>query len=226
MIFDDAYRLSRERLIAAEFRPGNWRNSLEKLVDGVAARFTTAAEPGPLAAPIALGRIYRFGTSHFAAGLDRDAAIAEMLRFDDAWHAVEDDTVWSKAVRARLGFQAPAPLPGGLMVFLKVRAATNATELVVRVAGTVVSRVVLSRGERRLLRLDLGPHVLEPLAKAGLPVTLTLAVGHLSEIKVRKVGIGVELFMACAAGDLDARLSIVEDALMTFEHPFSVGECA
>jgi glycosyltransferase involved in cell wall biosynthesis len=223
LIFDDAYRESRELLIQAEFKPRTWHDALAGLVEGVTARFQSVAVPKALAAPIMPGTIYRLGQRPFAHRLDRDSAIAEMLRFDQAWYNVGTDITWSKALRARLGFHIPASVTSDLLVFLKIHAPPAQTTLIVQLAGATLSHVNLEPDQSRFLRLDVPPDALSYFAAEQLPATLHLQVDRLTPTESpdwageRDVGIGVELFMACLPDDADARLAIIECSMMTLE---------
>ncbi len=223
LIFDAAYRTSREQLIEAEFRPRSWEKTLLGLVDGLARRFQAPAHARPVSAPVALGTTYLVAVRPFARRLDRDAAVAEMLRFDNGWHGIDTDMMWSKGERGRLGFGLPAAVNSDFLVFLGVRAAPEPTALTIQLAGSTLRRVTLSPNESRIVRIDVPFRLVSNLRSDDLPVILHLQADHVTVMarhdpaNTRHVGIGIELFMACLEYDLPARLTIMERALMTLE---------
>ncbi|WP_158742971.1 glycosyltransferase [Acidisphaera sp. L21] len=223
LIFDRSYRESREHLIATQRQSQDWQTALQTLVLATISHFPTPAVPAILAAPIVPATIYRIGNQPFFRRLDRGAAIAEMLRAGGGWYGVDAATAWSKDRRARLAFQLPPVADTDHVVFLKLRAPPEKTSLTLSLAGTLSARLTLRPGEARIVRLDLSQAPLAGPSTGERPIVILLQVDQLVSMakydpaNTRQVGIGVEMFMACAVEDDDARLAILECALMTLE---------
>ena len=220
LILDSDYLQSREQLIATAFKPRRWEEVLTGLVDGIVAHFPQPATPAPVLAPIAFGTTYIFGKQAFDRRLDREAAIAEMLRHDGkGWYGSNDDCLWSRMANARLAFKLPAPPDADLMVFLQLRAPPEPVVMTIHLGSEGLGTVRLEAHESRVVRLD----VPRSLVAVDIPAVLQLQASHLTVMQThnpadkRRVGVGVEMFMCCLATDTRAHLGVIERTLMKLE---------
>ena len=213
LLFDDSYRIRREQVVRSGFRPRTWEAVLAGLVGDLIMRFDVAEQPAVLAAPVEPGTIYRLRVDPELSRLDRDGAIAEMLRHGRGWHRLDHHRAWAKEREARVAFRAPEPRDGvALLVSIGIRAAPEPQLLSVRIGIETFMDVQLQANEVTVLRLTL-PHRMQSTQSH---ILLRLSVDHLVNMQsydhhdVRVVGIAIEFFAICWADDTLGRLAILE----------------
>jgi glycosyltransferase involved in cell wall biosynthesis len=224
LMFDDALREERERLIAEEYRPRSWSEVLAGLVNGVLPHLRTLPLTLTVAAPVEAGTIYKTNDDRKIAKVTNARAVVDMLRQGRSWHNFDDQRLWSMRPESVLSFWAPQPVADAdLLVTLRVRCPPEPQTLTIKQATSVLARLPLKEDETRNVRLVLPRNVVARLAGGGRPVVLRLLVDRLvdmqkyDETDQRQAGIGLEMFSACWASDTISRLGLLEHCLSTWD---------
>jgi glycosyltransferase involved in cell wall biosynthesis len=221
LLFDKQYRERREVDIAREFRPREWIEVLRDLVDGVTTHFSAShgESRGVAVAQVTPGVFYDFGTkTHIHAGPDR--AVAEMLRHDLSWHAVEAWGTWARHKSAKLAFKfSPTSklTRDEALVYVKLTSGPQSINVTVRLGSHIVGDVSLEPYQTRFVRFSVRKDWL--VTQSGSAEYNVMVFDHkvlvsLSESSGQRdnrvIGIGFGGLGICDPDDFEFRLDIRE----------------
>jgi glycosyltransferase involved in cell wall biosynthesis len=192
LLFEDGYRDAVARRVGAEFRPRAWRRMAADLVEAL-QQAPAEAVPAPPAPP--LGTVLSLAD---IPGTRPRLAMAwgEALRAGGGWHPPEAWGCWTRPGRALLRLALPADTRGPLRLHVALRGATEARSVTLRVG----------RGARAAMEVPADARPVAALEIDAPGAAIELAI----ECAGADVGIGVVAAMACAPGDVEARLGLLE----------------
>lgn len=215
LTFDNAYRQSREAAIRAGFRPRTWAQLGAQMARAVNA-WETQQQPGERtegAPRLVPGRYYPIATQR-APALRRGMIAGESLRAGDGWHSPEDWGCWSKPGESRLAWLAGDDMRGErIRVYLGLRGMPGlGARYRLENGEGLCAEGELKPGETRWIATDA-----RMPASAGQPLELILHSSRMESLADatdgadrRVIGPAVLGLYLCAAGDMAARLRLVE----------------
>ncbi|MEW9583922.1 glycosyltransferase [Paraburkholderia sp. DGU8] len=225
LLFDKAYRERREAEIATDFATRRWEEVLHDLIDGVTGHFSANSHESQrdVMAEVKPGVLYDFRTrASTTSGIER--AIADTMRHDLTWHAVETWGAWARSKSAKLAFKLlpdSEPAQDELLVYLKLCCGPMSTEVRIRLAHHTIGVVDLAPHETRFVRFPVRRTWLaEQVASMGHVVLVFdhRAMTHLAEYTDnrdrRSIGVGFCAFGICHSNDFAFRLNIQEHQYM------------
>jgi glycosyltransferase involved in cell wall biosynthesis len=218
LAFDPAFRAAQEAKVKAGLRLRSWPQVTDELLARLADA-PPAAEAARL--PAAPGVVHRL--AHISAPLpDPAMSLADLLRAGEGWHRPEEWGCWTRPGRALL--RLPVGLPpfeGPLRLHLMLRAPARAQRVVLATPRAEPLVLELAAGSRAVAALEVS--ALEVRATGLLEVTIEAdaapATAEAPGADIPDVGVGVISVMACAAGDLDARLAYLERQRFIWPEP-------
>jgi glycosyltransferase involved in cell wall biosynthesis len=208
LLFEPGFREAAEARIAEGRRLRSWRAVAADLVATLGALPEAPLPDPPPPPPGAMHRLGEAGAVRPAA----DMLWSDLLRDGGGWLAPEPWGCWTRPGRAVLRL----PLPEGagpLRLHLALRGAAAPRRVALR----------LGRGARREVEVaaDARPVVVLDLPDAGPLAEVAIEVAPPEEADAEAVGIGVVAVMACAPGDLAARLGFLERLRFVWPEPAS-----
>ncbi|HKM61512.1 MAG TPA: glycosyltransferase family 1 protein [Acidisphaera sp.] len=228
LMFDERYRRSREKEIAARFRPRSWAAIGEQML-GLMQVWSTKKAPGRAGAvavrglwafPAKLGRYYGL-TEILDTEITPTLEPGEIYRQGDAWWWPEPWGCWTKPGLAKLAFAAPSD--DALIVYVAVRGVQGRPSRVAIEASGGDSRTLpLGSEEDRWLTLRIEPaagrtqvrsakaRVIEIGFSADAAVDFSERTGGKDH---RIASMGVRGFMVCEEADTAGRLQALESIM-------------
>jgi glycosyltransferase involved in cell wall biosynthesis len=210
LLFEPGFRAAAEARVADGLRLRSWAGVAEELVGLLAG--APPGPPPPLPAP-PLGMAHRLAEIE-AVAPSPAMAWAEFLRAGTGWHAAEAWGCWTPPGRALLQLPLPAEAAGPLRLHLALRGAEAARRVTLRAGRLPRVALDVPAGARPVAVLDLPAGM--PLAEVAIEA---VAVEEESEDTAPGIGIGVVAVMACAAGDVAARLGFLERLSFVWPEP-------
>ncbi|MEH0196590.1 glycosyltransferase [Caulobacter sp. CCNWLY153] len=210
MMFDGAARATRERKIAAEFRPRTWPDLAGQMNRDVetwsaATDFREAATP-----PAAQIGAYHPLRRNLSTRLWPAMRAGEIYRDGVNWWSPDDWGCWTKIGGATLRLSVPSAEP--LLAYLHLRGLPSTPCSYVISVGDEGRRGDLAPGQDRWVKLDVPA---EAVVDGTLGVSLTGAVGEdlggcTNGSDRRIVSLGLAGFYLCRAADDPARMTLME----------------
>jgi glycosyltransferase involved in cell wall biosynthesis len=221
LIFDPAYRAGREARIARDYRPRGWDAVLQGMVAAVLPQIEATPPPESCYAPIDWNIVYPLMLLPELRGPDRVAALGEMLRAGNSWHELDGWGVWAKRQRAELAFLVPDP--GGsesdAIILMRMHLADPEIGASISTGGVRLATLEPGAALTRLVHVTVPFHILADRRRRNQPLILACHVDRMIEAPVhgedKPVGIGITSFAICRADDIDARLGLLEQAVLT-----------
>lgn len=217
LTFDNAHRRSRERAIAANFRPRSWEDIARQIAQSSAewSRLPGRAEQEPPC--VTLGRYYSFGRSAATAfwpGLQS----SERFRLGFGWWGRDLWGCWSKPGGARLGFTLAASTKTH-RIYLELLGMPNRASQVRIDANGIEGQFEarLGANERRWVSIDIAGH---PQDSATVTIDLVCdtfePLGETTDGgDTRLISVGLCGLFVCEADDVAARTALMEAVLLT-----------
>lgn len=222
VVFDEDYRLARERKIADEFRPRSWQEIGAQIVSQLRRWSEAHAKPGPRDGN-AHAAIANTGAFHSLAGeiqnaRGEDAKRGEIFRAGRHWWWAEPWGCWIREKGpASLSFCVENASNTQLFVYLGLKGVQglDGTGIIHTSDGQRIA-VALRSEEDKIVTIALAPS-----AEQKRQVMLTFTCDVVADfrpgtkgIDFRICGLGVKWFYVCRADDVEARMSFVNTILM------------
>lgn len=223
LLIDPRALLQREERIRASRPVRSWQAISDDIIEQVKGLQPANSSRRQLT----IGKTYRFGLQAFAASRPirgsisakpvEEFAATEALKVGLGWHAPEAWGVRTAQDTFELQFElaestALSPESAGLFLYLALRGHEEEAELRFDVNGAGLPPLLLTRMERRIVRLPISAAVSSlSSVRIGCRQTGVYADRNDRKAHPRKIGVGVEFMSLCRADDVVARLSIVEE---------------
>jgi hypothetical protein len=231
LIFDAEYRETKERKIAAEFKPRTWSEigaQFLETVRGWAERDAADPKRTPWAKrdvwPVeaVVGRYYPMRENR-ETQVWPGIASAEMFRQGDGWWSLESWGCWAKHKVARLAFVARVPSGGGAVLFLGVRGLQKYDcTATITLEGVATRQVQLRPYEDKWLIFRVDRKALDRM-RSGSNAAFELLISSDRGVDFRELtkgldkrisSIGVLGLMLCEEGDLATQVRFIGSAAL------------
>ncbi len=212
LALDAAYRRSRERNIARNFKPRSWNGIAGQILNS-ASQWVDVETKGQTAPPRAeLGRYCSLGRT-LATRLWPGLRSTETFRFGTNWWGRDPWGCWTKPGGAALQFTVPDATKSHRVYFEMLGMPNVRCELRIDANGREgLEEVTLEPNESKWVSIETPGQ-----DAAELPIMIELVCGTFEDLRksgdggdARTIAVGVRGFYVCEADDANARMALLE----------------
>ena len=219
LIYDSAYRETREAYIRANFRAREWRDIAKQLLDTITGWSLGDEKKGTWLFCAEPGRFHGF-TVNQSTELSAGMQSGEIFRQGDSWWWPEPWGCWTKNWPARIAFRFHMPEPSPMVLFLGIKGVQGQPCIAsISIEGAYGRQIALAPDQDQWLKFRVGAEVVSLLPRQDGDIIVELICSsdrwsnfaeNTNGADRRIAGLGVRGFMICREDDIMARMQFLE----------------